>query len=161
MTDPEPKHPLIRASARPPEQTGAHPLNPRSEMHGYSLSDAAGMRRVGVHLIRLPPGKESCVYHSHAAEEEFFFIVSGRGVAEIDGEEHEVGPGDFMGFAAPQVAHHLKNPFDEELVYLVGGERKELEVAEFPQLGKHVIRLRGKALIVDSDALKPFGGRRE
>ncbi len=82
-------------------------------------------------------------------------------MAEIDGEEHEVGPGDFMGFAAPQVAHHLKNPFDEELVYLVGGERKELEVAEFPQLGKHVIRLRGKALIVDSDALKPFGGRRE
>ena len=44
-------------------------------------------------------------------------------VAEIDGGEHEVGPGDFMGFPTPSLGHHLRNPFDEDLVYLMGGER--------------------------------------
>ncbi len=69
------------------------------------------------------------------------FMLSGRGVAEIDGGEHEVGPGDFMGFPTPSVAHHLRNDSDDDLVYLVGGERKEMEIAEFPRLGKVVIRV--------------------
>jgi uncharacterized cupin superfamily protein len=48
----------------------------------------------------MPPGKESFVYHSHHREEEWIYVLSGRGVAEIDGEEFEVGAGDFMGFPA-------------------------------------------------------------
>ena len=72
--------------------------------------------------MRVAPGKESFIYHTHYYEEEWIYILSGRGVAEIDGAEHEVGPGDFMGFATPSVAHHLRNPFDVELVYLCGGE---------------------------------------
>jgi len=148
--------PLVRVLSRPEEQTLSHPLNPSSEMQGSSLSDAAGLRRVGVHLIRLASGKESCIYHSHAAEEEFLFVLSGRGVAEIDGVEYEVGPGDFMGFPTPSVAHHLRNPFDEELVYLVGGERKEVEIGEFPGLGQHVLRVGDTAHLVATESLKAF-----
>ncbi len=59
--------------------------------------------------IRLPPGRESYVYHTHEAEEEWLYILSGRGITEIDGAEHEVGPGDFMGFPTPSVAHHLRS----------------------------------------------------
>jgi uncharacterized cupin superfamily protein len=150
------KQPLVKASSRPEEQTFSHPLNPESEMRAVSLSDAAGLRRIGVHLIRLAPGRESCIYHSHACEEEFLYILAGRGVAEIDGAEHEVGPGDFMGFPTPSVAHHLRNPFDEELVYLVGGERKEVEVGEFPGLGQHVLRVGTRAHLVATDDLKAF-----
>ncbi|HKH76125.1 MAG TPA: cupin domain-containing protein [Rubrobacteraceae bacterium] len=76
-------------------------------------------------------------------EEEWVFVIPGRGVAEIDGEEFEVGAGDFMGFPAPQVAHHLRNPGDEDLVYLVGGENLEVDIADFPRLGKRMLR-RGK-----------------
>jgi len=47
--------------------------------------------------------------------------LSGRGIAEIGDEEVEVGPGDFMGFATPSSAHHLRNRFDVDLVYLMGG----------------------------------------
>ncbi|RYD72575.1 MAG: cupin domain-containing protein [Verrucomicrobiaceae bacterium] len=32
--------------------------------------------------------------HYHKLSEEFYFILAGRGVMEIDGEEREVGPGD-------------------------------------------------------------------
>jgi uncharacterized cupin superfamily protein len=149
MSDESRPSPLLKVEDRPTAGVVNHPLNPSSEMHWQSLSDAVGLSRIGVHVIRLPPGKESCVYHTHAAEEEWIYILSGRAIAEIDGNEHEVGPGDFMGFPTPSVAHHLRNAGDEEVVYLVGGERKDLEIAEFPHLGKMVVRVGRTADMVD------------
>ena len=142
---------LLRAAEIEAMSEGSfqHPLNPRSEIHLRSLSQMAGMRRVGIHIGRIPPGKESFAYHSHHFEEEFLYILSGRGMADIDGKEVEVGPGDFLGFAAPSVAHHLRNPFAEELVYMMGGERREFEIAEFPRNHKRLIRNREKAWLVD------------
>jgi mannose-6-phosphate isomerase-like protein (cupin superfamily) len=32
--------------------------------------------------------------HYHKLSEEFYYLLEGRGLMEIDGEEHEVGPGD-------------------------------------------------------------------
>jgi uncharacterized cupin superfamily protein len=60
-----------------------------------------------------------------------------------------------VGFAAPQVAHHLRNPFDEDLVYLVGGAALEVDVVDFPRLGKRMMR-RGMEVDDVSDA-KEFG----
>jgi uncharacterized cupin superfamily protein len=131
---------LIRASERPEEVRFQHPLNPNSELHGHLLGRLAGLKRTGVNLAQVPPGKESFVYHSHELEEEWIYVLAGRGVAEIDGAEYEVGPGDFMGFPAPSVAHHLRNPFAEELVYLTGGESRDVEVADYPRLGLRMIR---------------------
>ena len=145
---------LVRVAERPADESYSHPLNPKSEMRGISLSSLTGLERVGLNLIRIPPGKEANIYHTHGVEEEFFYILSGRGVAEIDDKQHEVGPGDFMGFPAPSVGHALKNPSsNEDLVYLVGGERGKLEFATFPRLGKSLIRQGGQAHIVDDDAL--------
>ena len=133
-----------------------HPLGDNSEVHGHSLGEACGMERIGVHLMRIPPGKENFVFHAHSVEEEFYFIVSGRGIAEIGDEEHEVGPGDFLGFGTPSLGHQLKNPFDEDLVYLVAGERRGVEVAEFPKLGKRIVRVGGDARVVEESQLLPF-----
>jgi uncharacterized cupin superfamily protein len=127
-----------RANEQGPQR---HPLNPSSEVYGHLLGDAVGLRRLGVHLLRVPPGKESFVYHSHRLEEEWMFVLSGRGVMEVDGAEHEVGPGDFVGFPTPSLAHHLRNPFGEDLVYLSCGERREAEVADFPRHGKQLVRV--------------------
>ena len=110
MTEENRKHALVKVADRPEEQRLAHPLNPQSEMHAVSLGDTAGMERMGVHFVRIPPGKESNVYHRHFCEEEWWFILSGHGVAEIDGEEHAVGPGDFMGFSTPSVARPTLGP---------------------------------------------------
>jgi uncharacterized cupin superfamily protein len=93
---------------------------------------------------------------SHYTEEEWIYIVSGRGVAEIDGEEYEVAAGDFMGFPAPGVAHHLRNPYDEDLVYLVGGESHEVEVADFPRLGRRMLRLGQNVEIYDTSDARAF-----
>jgi uncharacterized cupin superfamily protein len=54
------------------------------------------------------------------------------------------------------VAHHLKNTGDADLVYLMGGENLAVEIAEFPRLGKRMLR-RGEAIeIYDFSDAKPF-----
>ncbi|HEX6375856.1 MAG TPA: cupin domain-containing protein [Allosphingosinicella sp.] len=149
---------LIRAAdAAAREGTHSHPWNPNSEMHGVQLGRMAGLKRTGVNLARIPPGKESFVYHSHAREEEWLYILSGTGTAEIDGADYAVGPGDFMGFAAPSVAHHLRNSGEEELVYLMGGENLDAEVATFPKLGKKMVRVGDQVEVYEVADAKGFG----
>jgi uncharacterized cupin superfamily protein len=149
---------LVRVSEMDERESRfSHPWNPNSEMYGTRLGVMAGLSRVGVNRVRVPAGKESFVYHSHHGEEEWIFIVSGRAVAEIDGEEYEVAGGDFMGFPTPGVAHHLRNPYDEDLVYLVGGESHDLEVADFPRLGKRMIRQGQSVEIYDTSDARGFG----
>jgi uncharacterized cupin superfamily protein len=135
----------------------SHPWNPNSEVIGTRLSTLVGLSRTGVSLIRIPAGKESFVYHSHHREEEWIYVISGRGVAEIDNEEFEVAAGDFMGFPTPSVAHHLRNPHDEDLVYLVGGENLDVEVADFPHLGKRMLRRGQDVEIYDTSVAQSFG----
>lgn len=136
-----------------------HPLNPNSEIYLRFLGRAVGLKQVGITIARVPPGKESFIYHAHQTEEEWVYILSGRGIAEIGEAEYEVGPGDFMGFGIPQQPHHLRNPFDEELVYLMGGENKPLDMATFPRVGKRVIGDQTSAYLVDESALELFWSR--
>jgi uncharacterized cupin superfamily protein len=137
-------------------ETFSHPFNPKSEVRGVTLSRAAGLSRAGVNLVRLAPGKESFAYHAHYYEEEWMYVLSGRGVAEIDDAEHEIGPGDFLGFPTG-TAHHTRNPFDEELVYLVGGESRDYEVADFPRLGRRMVRRGSQIDIFKIADARPFG----
>jgi uncharacterized cupin superfamily protein len=139
------------------EQTYHHPWNPRSEVTGAQLGAMTGLRRTGINLARIRPGCESFVYHAHTCEEEWIYVLSGRGRARIDGAEYDVGPGDFMGFPTPGVAHHLANPHAEELVYLMGGETRDVEIADFPDLGKRMVRRGHNIDIYDAAGARPLG----
>jgi uncharacterized cupin superfamily protein len=158
MSDKKPN--VLRVKDRAPEQTFSHPFNPNSQMHGTSLSNETGLSRIGVHLLRIPPGREAYVYHSHHTEEEWCYVLSGQGLAVVDGVEHALGPGDFLGFPTPSVAHLLKNPSaTEDLVYLSGGERRDAEVADFPELGKRLVRVGMKATVYPLETGEnPFPG---
>lgn len=135
-------HPLLTAEAIAalPESTFIHPLNPKAIRHGRSLGDAVGFEHIGVHLVRVEPGHDSTQYHVHQAEEEFIYILSGRGLADIGNETVEVGSGDFMGFAAGGLAHSISNPFGEDLVYLVGGMRLEFDICDYPRVNTRLYR---------------------
>jgi uncharacterized cupin superfamily protein len=135
-------------------------LNPNSTFVGTRLSRLAGMQRAHVSLARIPPGRDSFAYHAHMLEEEWIYILSGRGIAEIDGVEHEVGPGDFMGFPTPSVAHLLKNRGSDELVYLMGGEDQPVDVLDYPHLGKRYVLIatpQGTEFYELGTPEKPFG----
>jgi uncharacterized cupin superfamily protein len=153
----QPKYLMKRDAAKQFEGTFSHPWNPRSEVRGTQLARTLGLKRTGVSIAHLAPGKESFTYHSHLREEEWIYILAGRGIAEIDGREYEVGAGDFMAFPTPSVAHHLRNPFETELSYLMGGENLDVEIADFPKLGKRMLRTLDKVEVVDLAQVKPFG----
>ncbi|MEA2780370.1 MAG: hypothetical protein QOK29_1914 [Rhodospirillaceae bacterium] len=84
--------------ARTPEVHVRHPFNPNSDVYLRQLARPVGLKRVALTIARIPPGRESFIYHCHERDEEFLYILSGRGRAEIADEVVEVGPGDFMGF---------------------------------------------------------------
>jgi uncharacterized cupin superfamily protein len=148
-----PQH-LVHATALDPADATVirHPFNPRSEVRLQRLGDRAGMRKVAVTLARVAPGKESFVLHAHLLQEEFVYILEGKGTAVIGDREFAVGPGDFMGFPVDGTAHTLRNAGDVDLVYLMGGERGPLDVARFPSVGKTVIYSKQDGIRVFEDA---------
>jgi uncharacterized cupin superfamily protein len=147
---------ILRASEVEREaRTFSHPWNPASEVTGTRMSALAGMTRSGVSRARVAPGRESFADHAHHFEEEWLYILSGRAVVRIDGVEHEVGPGDFIGFPTPSAAHQLINRFDQPVEYLMGGEAREFEVADFPTLNRRMLRFADRVEVVPLDAAEP------
>lgn len=143
MTDP--KH-IVRTAGLDWQATwrGRHPFNPASEMRLVALGGAAGLKRLGVNLIRIPPGKESFIPHAHSVQEEFVFILEGAGEVVLDGARHAVGPGDFVGFPTDGVVHSLVSKGPGDLLYLTGGERSPVEVADMPSIGKTTVFRNGR-----------------
>jgi len=69
-------------------------------------------------LVRIPKAKSFCPYHSHSAESELYFVVSGRGsVRDKDGSTI-VSAGDAF-FFQPGEAHQVTNAGDGDFVYYV------------------------------------------
>jgi len=146
---------LLGAGAirRMKEEKFVHFLNPGAIRYTRSLGDACGLSTIGVHLVRLKQGDESTEYHFHHQDEEWVYILSGRGIAEIGGRKYRIGLGDFMGFAAGSPPHAMRNPFKQDLVYLVGGNRWPLDVCDYPRIGKRRYRMNGDNAYVDISAL--------
>jgi uncharacterized cupin superfamily protein len=152
---PEPSRCLITAAeiAALPERSHRHQFNDNAVRHTKSLGELTGLERIGLHLIRLEPGRDSTQHHYHEADEEFLYVLCGRGLAHIGEESFEVGPGDFMGFPAPSPAHSLSNPFDEDLVYLVGGERNAVDAVHYPRIRRSMLKAHGRKRWVEWDHL--------
>ena len=131
-----------------------HFLNPGAVRYTRSLGDATGLQTLGVHLVRLKAGDASTEFHFHHQDEEWVYVLSGRGVAEIGDKKYKIGAGDFMGFVAASEPHAMRNPFLKDLVYLVGGNRWPLDVCDYPRIGKRRYRMNGDNAYVDLAALK-------
>ena len=149
-------HPLLRAEAiaEMEQDIRIHQFNNNAVRHTRSLGDLLGLETLGVHLVRVESGKESTQFHSHHIDEEFLYILSGRGIAEIGEESFEVGPGDFMGFTANSLPHTLVNPYAEDLTYLMAGNRNSIDVCDYPRIRRRMYRTNGKKEFVDLDSLK-------
>lgn len=144
------RHLLRRADiAAITPRTHVHQFNPNAVRLTQTLSDLAGLQHLGLHIVRLAPGRDSTTFHYHDAEEEFLYVLEGRGIAEIGDDTFEVGAGDFMGFPRGSAPHMLRNPFDADLVYLMGGEHRDLDVVHYPRLGRSMIKHAGRKLWAD------------
>ncbi|TXT09541.1 uncharacterized protein COLE_03475 [Cutaneotrichosporon oleaginosum] len=125
------------------------------------LSEMAGIETgMGIHKVSLAPHTESTVLHSHVGESEWLYILSGsatlrlaRSVGDVEDlrpgpeggvhvEETVLHAGDYAGFPAgnpkERWAHSLRAG-DEPCEYLLGGERKSIDVITYPTLGKTLV----------------------
>ena len=86
----------------------------------------------------MPPGKAAFPLHHHRANEEHFFVLSGRGVLRVGAETVAVEPHDYIfnppGDAAE--AHQLINTGDADLVYLAFSTAQMPEVVGYPDSGR-------------------------
>ncbi len=128
-----------------------HPFNPMSDMKIGDLGDQTGMKRLGVNLTRIPPGKQSFIPHAHSMEEEFVFVLSGAGEVVLDRVAHPIGAGDFIGFPTDGVAHHFVSLGPDDLVYLTAGERSAVEVSDLPSIGKTLVFRNNMVTLFDED----------
>ena len=122
MKNPAKKPPFIIAAASCPETRHQYPNS--DEYNGYqrSIGKAAGLLKIGVNLMRLPPGERSSWPHAEEKEEEFVYVLEGEVDAWIGGFLHAMRSGDFAAFpAGTGICHCFINNSEHEVLLLVGG----------------------------------------
>ena len=108
--------------------------------------------------VRMPAGKTYCPYHSHAAETEFYLVVSGRGKIRDKAGTTDVGPGDAFIFI-PGEAHQLSNVGPEDFVYYVIADNPRGDSCFYPDSGKWAVQVEGgKEVIVKGEEADYFLG---
>ncbi|MBS0657382.1 MAG: cupin domain-containing protein [Verrucomicrobia bacterium] len=112
-----------------------------------------------VEFSRLPAGKILCPFHSHSAQWEFYYVLSGRGQVRDDEGLHEIEAGDAFLFK-PDEAHQLLNPYETDLVFLTIADNPIGESCYYPDSRKWLVRSPNRALI-RSESLDYFDGEEE
>lgn len=98
-----------------------------------------GFLCIGVSLVWIVFGKEFFVYYLYYWEEEWIYVLLGCVEVCIDGEIYIFELGDFVVFFMLFVVYQMVNLFEEEFVYLMGGESKEVEIVDFFDFDKCMI----------------------
>ncbi len=99
-----------------------------SHCNGWHLVRAAGL---SVIEERMPPGTRELL-HQHAISRQFFYVLGGELVIDVDGVCHRLASGDGLEIA-PGTAHQVRNTSDADVDFLVisqppsHGDRKVLE----------------------------------
>lgn len=89
-----------------------------------SPGDATGLTRMGVHVRTIAPGDAGTNRHFHTVEEEWAYVLAGRGAVRIGPLRLPVERGVFVGFPPGPRPHHFIAEGEEPLVLLEGGERR-------------------------------------
>jgi uncharacterized cupin superfamily protein len=101
------------------------------------LSDGTAARRLGAGVDIVAPGKRSCPYHYHLAQEELFVVLEGRGHLRVAGEMLPVSAGDVIFVPpGPDYPHQLVNTSQADLKYLSISTQESPEVCVYPDSGK-------------------------
>ena len=108
------------------------------ESRSVRLGPLLGAKDLGYSYDVVPPGKRSCPFHSHRAEEEMFFIVRGTGTLRYGNETRMIRAGDVIccPTGGPETAHQIINDSDAELAYLSISTMQKVEICEYPDSNK-------------------------
>ena len=99
------------------------------------LGDAAGLTRIGVNLVRVPPGGWSSQRHWHTHEDELVWVVAGELVLVSDAGEETLRAGEAAAFPAGVAdGHHLQNRSSANAVFLVVSDRDPEDACHYPDI---------------------------
>ena len=97
------------------------------------LGKSVGSQKIYVNLDSVPPKGYSTKYHSHSQQEEFFYIISGIGTLQLNGQKIEVKSGDFLSKPAGRdIFHTFYNPGAEPLLILDIGTNEKEDTCYYP-----------------------------
>lgn len=115
-----------------------HKTGDTYECNAVRIGPQLGAKDLGYSYDVVPPGKKSCPFHSHRAEEEMFFIVKGTGTLRYGSETRTIRAGDFIccPTGGPETAHQIINDSDAELAYISVSTMMPAEVCEYPDSKK-------------------------
>jgi len=106
-----------------------------------ALSGINGLEKGGrkqpfeVELVRLPARAINWPYHSHSAQWEFYFIVSGRGQVRTPDGEFEVREGDCL-IHPPNEPHQMTNTGATDMLYYVIADNPPSDTTHYPDSKK-------------------------
>ncbi len=112
--------------------------DPLYESRAARLGTDTAAQKLGASVDIVAPGKRSCPYHFHYAQEEMFVILDGQGTLRVAGEMLPIRSGDVIFIPpGPEYPHQLINTSDAPLKYLSISTRETPEVCEYPDSGKY------------------------
>jgi uncharacterized cupin superfamily protein len=110
---------------------------PLYEWRGTRLATGTAASKLGAGFDIVPPGKRSCPYHLHHAQEEMFVVIEGEGTLRVADEMVPIRAGDVMFIpAGPEYPHQIINTSDAPLKYLSISTRETPDVVEYPDSRK-------------------------
>ena len=125
-------------------ELGAEVRPPLYETLCTRLATGTAAQKLGASIDIVAPGKRSCPYHFHYAQEEMFVIIEGEGTLRVAGEMLPIRGGDVIFIPpGPQYPHQIINSSAASLKYLSISTRDDPEVVEYPDSGKYQAIVRG------------------
>src|SRR5438876_10004412 len=83
-----------------------------------SSTDLKERHPVDVEITRIPPGKTPYPYHSHSAQWEFYYVLSGKGIVRHKDGATPIETGDAFIFQ-PEEPHTFTSDSSEDLVIVI------------------------------------------
>ena len=115
--------PFIVSMGDVPETTHRYPKSDEPMAPSRAVGRIAGLLRIGLHVVRVPPGYRTSWPHAEEDEEEFVYVLEGEIDAWVDGHLHRMKQGDLAAFpAGTGISHTFLNDGPAEALLLVGGE---------------------------------------
>ena len=115
------------------------------------LRQRTGLVQMGVNLREIQPGNFGTNRHWHVLEEEWVYVLAGRGEARVGPLRLPVRAGSFVGFPPGPRPHHFLAQGDAPLLLLEGGERLADDHGYYPDARRRFSR----AGIVECDEVLP------
>ena len=114
------------------------------------------LQGLGAHISRIAPGHRSCPLHTHAFEEEVFYVLEGAlTVRELEPDaaayrEYVLRPGEMVVYPpGTGLAHGFYNRSDCDAVFVGLSDDCPGEVATYPDSGKVLLRGVGQVGVFD------------